>query len=177
MQINDLEILFSKSRLETYYRLFPNDKVRAIVYYQLNTQLAESLYPLLSNFEIVLRNAIHNSFSIHFKTKNWFEIITYPELNDQIKLAKSEFTVVFPLIEKDLRQRNSIAFKLNKIRKFRNRIFHYEPICIDLKLLELNHKLILEILEWVNSDIVEWTRQIDRFDELFIQAQKINDEN
>ena len=70
MQFNELEHLFSKSRLETYYRIFPSDKEKAIAYYQINTQISESLYPLLSNFEIVLRNSIHNSFSIHFKSEN-----------------------------------------------------------------------------------------------------------
>jgi hypothetical protein len=71
MQVADLERLLSQSRLATYYKLFPNDKQKAIEYYQLNTQIAESFYPLLSNLEIVLRNAIHNSFSIHFKNTNW----------------------------------------------------------------------------------------------------------
>jgi hypothetical protein len=63
MQIEVLERLFSKSRLETYYKIFPNDKEKAIAYYQLNVQISESLYPLLSNFEVVLRNSI----IIHFQ--------------------------------------------------------------------------------------------------------------
>ena len=48
MQVAELEKLLSQSRLATYYQLFPNDKQIAIEYYQLNTQIAESLYPLLS---------------------------------------------------------------------------------------------------------------------------------
>ena len=211
MQIEVLERLFSKSRLETYYRIFPHDQEKAITYYQINTQISESFYPLLSNFEIVLRNSIHNSFSIHFKSENWYEHINYPELKDQINVAKSkisiskkEFTIdklvseltlgfwtalfnkkyakdfwkplmyAFPMISKEQKHRNTIAFKLNNIRKFRNRIFHFEPICNDLNILELNHQTILEILNWINTDIVEWTKQIDRFDELLQQAKKIN---
>jgi hypothetical protein len=211
MQIEVLERLFSKSRLETYYKIFPNDKEKAIAYYQLNVQISESLYPLLSNFEVVLRNSIHNSFSIHFKTENWIEKIKYPELVDQINVAKSkislskkEFTIdklvseltlgfwtalfnkkyakdfwkplmyAFPMITKEQKHRNTIAFKLNNIRKFRNRIFHFEPICIDLKILELNHQTILEILKWINTDIVQWTKQIDRFDEVLKAAKEMN---
>lgn len=210
MQIEILERLFSKSRLETYYRLFPNDKEKAIEYYQLNIQISESLYPLLSNFEIALRNSIHNSFSIHFKTENWFEKINYPELIDQIKVAKSkillqkkEFTIdklvseltlgfwtalfnkkyakdfwkpliyAFPMLEKEQKHRNTIAFKLNNIRKFRNRIFHFEPICSELNILEINHRNIIETLEWMNLEIVEWTRKIDRFDIFFEEVQKL----
>ena len=211
MQIEVLERLFSKSRLETYYKIFPNDKEKAITYYQLNIQISESLYPLLSNFEVVLRNSIHNSFSIHFKTENWFEKVNYPELIDQINVAKSkislskkEFTInklvseltlgfwtalfnkkyakdfwkplmyAFPMISKDQKHRNTIAFKLNNIRKFRNRIFHFEPICNELDILEINHKNILETLEWMNMEIVEWTRKIDRFENLLIEVKRLN---
>ena len=92
MQVADLERLLSQSRLATYYKLFPNDKQKAIEYYQLNTQIAESFYPLLSNLEIVLRNAIHNSFSIHFKNTNWQAQVNYPELQDQINIAKSKIS-------------------------------------------------------------------------------------
>lgn len=211
MQVADLERLLSQSRLATYYQLFPNDKQKAIEYYQLNTQIAESLYPLLSNFEIVLRNAIHNSFSIHFKNTNWYaQVVTYPELQDQINIAKSKITAsknpitidklvseltlgfwtslfnknyakdywkplmyAFPLISKQQKHRNVIAFKLNNIRKFRNRIFHYEPICTDLNILLTNHTNILEVLQWINTDIVNWTKQIDRFDNLYQQATTI----
>lgn len=210
MEIDELERLFSKSRLDTYYRIFPNDQGKAIAYYQLNTQISESLYPLLSNFEIVLRNSIHHSFSIHFKSENWYEQIKYPELIDQIKVAKSkialskkEFSIdklvseltlgfwtalfnkkyakdfwkplmhAFPMITKEQKHRNTLAFKLNNIRKFRNRIFHFEPICNDLNLLEINHKNILETLQWINTNIVQWTKTIDRFDGLLVKAKKI----
>lgn len=207
MQVADLERLLSQSRLATYYQLFPNDKQKAIEYYQLNTQIAESLYPLLSNLEIVLRNAIHNSFSIHFKDTNWYSQVNYPELQDQINIAKSKITAsknqitidklvseltlgfwtslfnknyakdywkplmyAFPLLNKQQKHRNVIAFKLNNIRKFRNRIFHYEPICNDLNILSTNHTNILEVLQWINTDIVTWTKQIDRFDNLYQHA-------
>jgi len=210
MQVADLERLLSQSRLATYYQLFPNDKQKAIEYYQLNTQIAESLYPLLSNLEIVLRNAIHNSFSIHFKNTNWYAHVTYPELQDQINIAKSKISAsknqitidklvseltlgfwtslfnknyakdywkplmyAFPLLSKQQKHRNVIAFKLNNIRKFRNRIFHYEPICNDLNILSTNHTNILEVLQWINTDIVNWTKQIDRFDNLYQQATKM----
>ena len=207
MQVAELEKLLSQSRLATYYQLFPNDKQIAIEYYQLNTQIAESLYPLLSNLEIVLRNTIHNSFSIHFKNSNWYTLVNYPELQDQINIAKSKITAsknqitidklvseltfgfwtslfnknyakdywkplmyAFPLLDKQQKHRNIIAFKLNNIRKFRNRICHYEPICNDLNILSINHANILEILQGINTDIVLWTKQIDRFDILFKQA-------
>lgn len=77
------------------------------------------------------------------------------------------------MISKEQKHRNTIAFKLNNIRKFRNRIFHFEPICNDLNILELNHQTILELLKWINTDIVHWTKKIDRFDELLKQAKEM----
>jgi hypothetical protein len=207
MNERDLEALLSEKRLATYYSLFPNDKQKAIQYYQLNTQISESLYPLLSNFEVVLRNSIHNSFKVHYKTDDWYALITYRELEDQIRVAKAkilashnqittdklvaELTLgfwtsllnkqyakdlwkpmmyAFPLISNQLKHRDKIAFKLNQIRKFRNRIFHYEPICNNLSALSTNHGNILEVLHWINADIVNWTKQIDRFDGLYKQV-------
>ncbi|MBX3241374.1 MAG: Abi family protein [Chitinophagaceae bacterium] len=88
MNINDLEKLLSQKRLSTYYNLFPTDKGKAIEYYRLNTQISESLYPLLSNLEITLRNSIHNSFTIHHKSDDWFSQFRQPELFDQVNVAK-----------------------------------------------------------------------------------------
>jgi hypothetical protein len=207
MKESDLEYLLSEKRLSTYYSLFPNNKQRAIQYYQLNTQISESLYPLLSNFEVVLRNSIHNSFKVHYKTDNWYALVTYRELEDQIRIAQgkilashnhvttdklvAELTLgfwtsllnkqyakdfwkpimyAFPLINNQDKHRGKIAFKLNQIRKFRNRIFHYEPVCNNLTALSANHSNILEVLHWINADIVTWTKQIDRFDGLYKQV-------
>lgn len=210
MEVEVLERLLSQKRLVTYYQLFQNDKLKAIEYYQFNTQIAESFYPLLSNFEIILRNAIHNSFSIHFKNTNWYAQVTYPELQDQINIARSkiiasknqvtidklvsELTLgfwtslfnknyakdywkplmyLFPILSNQQKHRNVIAFKLNNIRKFRNRIFHYEPICTDLNVLLINHSNILEVMQWINNDMVIWTKKIDRFDNLYKSAIKL----
>ncbi|MBK9355126.1 MAG: hypothetical protein IPN09_14525 [Bacteroidetes bacterium] len=39
-----------------------------------------------------------------------------------------------------------------------------------MNILSINHANILEILQGINTDIVLWTKQIDRFDILFKQA-------
>jgi len=207
MNSKDLEKILSVKRLTTYYNLFPTDKEKAIEYYMLNTRISESLYPLLSNLEIALRNSIHHSFSIHFKTTNWFLELKQPELFDQVMVAKrkilagqnqitadkvvAELTFgfwtalfnkqyardfwkplmyAFPLLNTVNKRRDKVSYKLNQIRKFRNRIFHYEPICNDLSALAVNHNNILEILNWINADIVAWTTQNNRFESLYNQA-------
>ena len=44
--------------MERYFNLYPNDETRAILHYQCNLQLAETLYVSLSVFEVTLRNAL-----------------------------------------------------------------------------------------------------------------------
>lgn len=210
MQNENLEKLLSSKRLETYYRQFNDDKNKAIEYYKVNTKISESFYPLLANLEIVLRNSIHQSFSIRFDTENWFDQLEFKELEDQVKVAKSKITknrqqlssdkiiaeltfgfwtslfnkqfarqfwrplmYAFKELKKEQKQRDKIAYKLNQIRKFRNRIFHYEPICNDLTALKTNHNSIIEILNWLDKDLVSWTSSNDNFETLFKKAVEL----
>ena len=207
MNIDNLEQLLSVKRLETYYKQFNGNKNKAIEYYQLNTQISESFYPLLSNLEIALRNSIHKSFSLRFGTESWFENIIFQELKDHVNIAKSKITksklfltndkivaeltfgfwtslfnkqyaqlfwkplmFVFKDLEIELKHRDKIAYKLNNIRKFRNRIFHYEPICNDLIVLRLNYTSIIDILNWLDKDLVAWTLVNNQFGILYEKA-------
>ena len=54
--------------------------------------------------------------------------------------------------------RSSISQKLNKIRAFRNRVYHNEPICfrgnnIDFSSAEDIRDYIFEMLRWIDSDL------------------------
>ncbi len=210
MQNENLERLLSVKRLDTYYKLFEGDKTKAIEYYQLNTKIAEAFYPLLANLEIALRNSIHQSFTVRFDTENWFEILEYKDLADQLKIAKSkiiknrqqlscdkivaELTLGFwtslfnkqyaklfwrPLmyafkeLDNDQKHRDKIAYKLNQVRKFRNRIFHYEPICNDLVALKTNHSNIIDVLNWLDKDLVAWTLKNENFEILYKKAVEL----
>ena len=210
MHLAELEKGLSEKRLSTYYTLFPADKEKAIEYYRINMQIAESFYPLLSNLEIVLRNSIHRSFSIHFSSADWPSLIKQNELADQVNIAKrkiltsrhsltpdkliAELTLgfwtalfnkqyarefwkplmyAFPMFETKDKQRDKISFTLNQVRKFRNRIFHYEPVCNDLAALEKNHTNIMGIIKGINVEVLDWTKQIDRFDSLYKKAVRL----
>jgi hypothetical protein len=41
-------------------------------------------------------------------------------------------------------------------------------------MLSLNYQTILELLKWINTDIVKWTSQIDRFEILFEKILQLN---
>jgi hypothetical protein len=53
-----------------------------------------------------------------------------------------------------LRQRAEISPRLNTIRAFRNRIYHYEPVSWSFPILQNQHAIIVEMLNWLDADIV-----------------------
>lgn len=65
--------------------------------------------------------------------------------------------------------RNIISQKLNRIREFRNRIYHNEPICFNGSNVDFTYaqsiKLeIYELLEWIDSDLTEYVQYFDNID-------------
>jgi hypothetical protein len=71
---------------------------------------------------------------------------------------------VFPNMQKRERQRKNVAPPLNHFRSFRNRIFHHEPICWNLKKIKLIHSELITVLSWLNKDISIWLNDFDRFE-------------
>lgn len=62
--------------------------------------------------------------------------------------------------------RSEVCERLNKIRLFRNRIQHNEPICFDNRLINFNyseeiHSSILDILNWIDPDLTEFINKLD----------------
>lgn len=62
--------------------------------------------------------------------------------------------------------RSDACDKLNKIRQFRNRINHNEPICfngavIDLTYVEEVYDAIMKILTWIDPELIKWVKDID----------------
>ncbi|MFP9116878.1 Abi family protein [Flavobacterium sp. RNTU_13] len=72
----------------------------------------------------------------------------------------------FPYLEKSKRQRNIVSAPINKIRNFRNRIFHHEPICWNLGELEKMHTNIIMVMGWLNKDLPEIAKRNDRVAEV-----------
>jgi hypothetical protein len=202
--------IWGSLQLETYYKLFQGNKINAIAYYKHNTKISEAFYPMLSNLEVVLRNAIHQSFSLRFGTENWFKYLEFQELSDQVKIAESKIIknrqqvssdkivaeltfgfwtslfnkqyakiywrplmFAFKALEKEQKHRAKISYKINQVRKFRNRIFHYEPICNDLNALKTNYNNIVDILNWLDKDLVVWILASDNFEALYKTAVEL----
>ena len=70
----------------------------------------------------------------------------------------------FPNLPKNQKQRKRVSSPLNTIRFFRNRVYHNESISWSLAKLSSLHSTIIEVIEWMNSDLPTWLRRIDRYD-------------
>lgn len=65
--------------------------------------------------------------------------------------------------------RNILNQKLNRIREFRNRVYHNEPICfkggtIDFTEAKNIKKEIYELVEWIDADLTNYLKVLDGID-------------
>ncbi len=74
--------------------------------------------------------------------------------------------------------RSILSQKLNRIREFRNRIYHNEPICfdgnnVDFSLAERIRDEILEMLSWMDAGLDSYVRYFDGVDSKIQQVNNI----
>lgn len=74
--------------------------------------------------------------------------------------------LAFPNCPKNIRKRKTMSSKFNGIRKLRNRIFHHEAISWDMNALNSYKNEILEGIEWLNKDLVEWMNELNQVDRI-----------
>lgn len=92
------------------------------------------------------------------------------------KMWRSIFSTTFPYypfshsIDNDVK---TIAAKIDRIRIFRNRIFHYEPIFNHTDLFQM-HADILEIIGWFSPDLQKLCMAFDEFDRVVRSRGRIN---
>lgn len=63
--------LYSNSRIEKYYKATNGDKNKAVMLYFANMKIAQAFHPLLSSFEVILRNQLHYALAHHFSDGDW----------------------------------------------------------------------------------------------------------
>jgi hypothetical protein len=73
--------------------------------------------------------------------------------------------------------RREIASKLNRIRSFRNRIYHNEPICfsgycVNFELARTIQQEIYEVLQWMDQDLAMYVRH---FDDIEVEVARLNE--
>jgi len=62
--------------------------------------------------------------------------------------------------------RIDVCDRLNKIRKFRNRINHNEPICFNGNYIDFNYaedvyNSIIELISWIDPELIDWIKNVD----------------
>ncbi|WP_084709074.1 Abi family protein [Aequorivita vladivostokensis] len=97
-----------------------------------------------------------------------------------VRLFNAEYELIlwkplrkaFPYLEKSERQRNNVSAPINKIRDFRNRVFHHEPISWNLYRLIETHERILKVMGWLNEDLPKVAKEIDRVPNIIKNARQ-----
>ncbi|CAN5638428.1 Abi family protein [soil metagenome] len=74
-------------------------------------------------------------------------------------------------------QRNDFLRELNKLRDFRNKIHHNEPVCFSNNTVNFStaveiHNLILEVLDWIDGNF-GWIKDLDEVMSEIHKASKI----
>lgn len=74
--------------------------------------------------------------------------------------------------------RKQVTDELNNIRRFRNRINHNEPICfsgivIDFTDTEDVYKSVVNLLNWINPELIKFCYDIDKVNKSIESARKI----
>lgn len=216
-----------------------NDQKKVLKVYQANLKLSQAFYPLLSLFEVVLRNALNDELTKHFSDPEWLKnqvnhfmsdsLLTYYDYrlkrnktNDFLKKSVNKilmrspanisqgkiiadinlgfWTELFELTHYKILQgtpikifrklppsvnRKVINQKLERIKSFRNRVYHNEPIIFDvdskgksifcLKAAETVYTDLVDIFSWLGIDFHTWTRKINNVEFEIKRAYSIYD--
>ena len=84
--------------------------------------------------------------------KGRYEQILWPQM----------LQAVFPHATRHQAAREPLYQRLNRIRRLRNRVFHYEPVWHWVDLPD-QHRMILETIGWISPAMLDLARLLDRF--------------
>jgi hypothetical protein len=71
MDFNTSQKLYSVPRINKYARACGGDKRKTMQLYRLNLRLCQKFYGVLSVFEVVLRNAVNEHYTIYYSDSDW----------------------------------------------------------------------------------------------------------
>jgi hypothetical protein len=216
----------SRPRYNRYLTAASNSKDRAKRLYNANIRLAQAFHPILSQFEVVLRNSLNTVLSAHFTDSDWIinqkngfmrdyslqnshyflkscvqktesklqrrgiPITSGKIISDQTfgfwlafflshhySLVGGQPIHIFP--HKPAHEnRASIYAKLDKIKDFRNRVNHCEPICFVGSNIDCNEALnirttIYSLIEWIDPNLLPFFEDIDNIQSKANQIMQI----
>jgi len=80
--------------------------------------------------------------------------------------------LAFPNCPKLIRKRKTLSSKFNGIRKLRNRIFHHEAITWNLNVVNTYKDEIIQGINWLDKDLLEWCIELNHVDETIEKFRK-----
>jgi hypothetical protein len=123
--------------------------------YDLNPEIGKAQKRIADRMETIICTKVIAELTLGF----WVRLFN----SKYEKILWKDLRKAFPNLQKTNRKRHTVSSALNKIRNFRNRVYHYEPIIWNFDSLENIHKDIKLVLYWINSDIQNWILPLDRF--------------
>ena len=91
--LSEIERTLSADRLRPYRISVGGDTELAILLYEQNTLLAESLYGVLQGLEVLLRNAIHDQLTADYGQVEWWDAVKLePEQGAMLRKARDILT-------------------------------------------------------------------------------------
>lgn len=88
MDIKATEKIISTERLAPYLKRHENNFEKAILHYKANIKISEAFYPLISIFEIGLRNNINEQLIRHFGCDDWFENHEFVKISSSFQITR-----------------------------------------------------------------------------------------
>lgn len=216
MRFSEFQSHFSVSRTNRYLFACSSNTQRAMRLYQRNLRLAQAFHPLLSSFEVVLRNKIRTVLDAYFSNTDWIiheqtGFMISPRLTrhgradryilTEVQKARQKLTRRHrPLTAENIVAEQTLGFwvalfddnyfgvlsaspmrvfshlarpnratvfaNLRRVRDFRNRINHGEPICFNGALTDFAEAvqvrdLVLDMSGWMSPRTRQWIEQLD----------------
>lgn len=173
--LSAIEISLRNAIDTTFKNILGNDWLKQ-EYYN-NTILYPKDYDKLKIAYDKIKNTYGSNFSygkviaeLHF---GFWTNLCSKKYNSKIWTKKGFFTGVFENYPQSAQQQiHYIADKLNKIRNFRNRIFHYEPIIRDDYDIKCMYLLIEEVLNYLPKDNLEIIKNCSEFEKVYNKINK-----
>lgn len=226
MKINLRHKYLSRSRYNRYLYATHNHKEKAKRLYNANIRLAQAFHPLLTQFEVILRNSLSNILAAHFIDPDWIinqknGFMSNPSLGQsryylkeciiksERKFNRRNTTItngklladqtfgfwialflphhysllngkpiqIFPHKPTN-ENRASIHAKLEKIKDFRNRVNHCEPICFNGQHIDCTEardikQILYHLIKWIDPELVPFFTAIDNINNKTNQIHNI----
>ena len=145
---------------EDWYTIFPNTPGLT----NLNRYVTQAAKQIAGRHEQITSSKIIAELTLGF----WVSLLNA----EYERLLWKDLRRAFPYLPKKERQRKNVSAPLNRFRAFRNRVFHNESICWNLRRVQEIHSELLLLLGWINKDLPKWLTNFDRFDEVQMKIRK-----